>query len=148
MERFEFDTKDEFLKKLEEIVKSGKYPKKEIDVFTPYPVHETEHLLDESQSPVRWFTGAGALTGFITGFWFTIGTSFDWPQPIIVGGKPIVSIPAFLIIAYELTILFGCLSAFFGFMHLGKIPVIANFFNKDALFSDKFIIVAGKERIR
>jgi hypothetical protein len=144
VERYEFEDKQGFLKKLEAIVKSG-VPKKTIDVFTPYPVHETEHLLDESQSPVRFFAGVGAVTGFIAGFAFTIFTVMDWP--LITGGKPLVSIPAFLIIAYELTILFGCLSGFLGFLHLGKIPVIANMFSNRE-FSDKFIITVGEERKR
>jgi hypothetical protein len=145
MERFEFDKKETFLSKLEEIVKSGKTPKSQIEVFTPYPVHETEHLLDESQSGVRFFAGAGATTGFITGFAFTIFTVIDWS--LITGGKPLVSIPAFLIIAYELTILFGCLTAFVGFLHLGKVPVISHMFSEREL-SDKFIIEVGRERVR
>jgi hypothetical protein len=144
MERFEFDSRDAFVEKLEEIVASG-VPKKTIEVFTPYHVHETEHLLDTSQSGVRWFAGAGATTGFIAGFAFTIYTVLSWP--LITGGKPLVSIPAFLIIAYELTILFGCLTAFVGFLHFGKVPVIANMFSQRE-FSGKFIIEVGRERIR
>lgn len=144
MERFEFDSKEAFVKKLEEVVASG-VPRKTIEVFTPYHIHETEHLLDTSQSGVRFFAGAGATTGFIAGFAFTIFTVIDWS--LITGGKPMVSIPAFLVIAYELTILFGCLTAFVGFLHLGKVPVIANMFDKTE-FNDKFIIEVGRERIR
>lgn len=145
MERFVFDDKQEFLKKLEELVRSG-VPKRHINTLTPYPVHEAEHLLDESQSGVRFFAGSGAVTGFATGFAFTIFTVMDWP--LITGGKPFVSIPAFLVIAYELTILFGCLTAFVGFLHLARMPVIRNMFKSDEEFGAQFVIELGEGPIR
>ena len=139
MARYEFEDKHSFVAKLEELVKGGTN-KKRINTLTPYHVHEAEHLLDESQSSVRWFQGAGAITGTITGFAFTIFTVYDWPSPMITSGKPLTSIPAFIVIAYELTILFGCLTGFVGLLHLAKLPVLKNMFSKDNEMSDKFII--------
>jgi len=104
IDRYSFDTREEFLAKLEELVESG-VPKKNINTFTPYAVHQAEELLDHSQSPVRFFTGAGAVTGCIAGFAFTIYTVLSWP--LVTGGKEVVSINAFIVIAYELMILFG-----------------------------------------
>ena len=49
-----------------------------------------------------------ALTGTATGFSLTIWTSLKWE--LITGGKPVVSIPPFVIIAFELTILLGGLA--------------------------------------
>ena len=147
MERFVFDDKENFLKKLEELVGSG-VPKQHIHTFTPYPVHEMEELLDERQSGVRFFTGFGALTGLITGFTFTIFTVFDWGSPMITGGKPLVSIPAFTVIAYELTILFGVLTAFVGFLHLARMPVFADIFSRKKEFSQKFEIEVRSEARR
>ena len=137
MQHFSFDDKHEFLKKLEELVKSGT-PKKKIDVRTPYPVHETEDLLDTSQSPVRFFQGVGAVTGLIAGYWFTSYTVVSWPM--ITGGKPFISVPAFTIIAYELTILFGCLGGFAGFAFLSRLPVIRSIGAREEEFTDKFEI--------
>ena len=138
MERFSYDTKEEFLAKLEELVENG-VPKDTIDTFTPYHVHETEHLLDDSPSAVRAFIGVGAIAGFVAGFAFTIYTVLSWP--LITGGKEIVSIMAFIIIAYELTILFGGLTAFAGFLFLARLPVFKNILSADAEFSRKFEIV-------
>ena len=59
-------------------------------------------------SPVRLFTLIGGLTGCAAGFGMTIWMSHDWP--IVVGGKPIGSIPPYVVIAFELTILLGALS--------------------------------------
>ena len=145
MERYEFDDKHEFIHKLEELVRSG-VPKDTITTFTPYLVHEAEEMLDTSQSSVRFFAGVGAVAGLTTGFVFTIGTVMSWP--LITGGKPLVSIPAFLVISYELTILFGVLTAFTGFLALTRLPAIARAFNRKVEFSRKFIIeVGGASRI-
>ena len=143
MERFEYEDRHEFIAKLEEMVKSG-VPKRRIHTFTPYHVHEAEEILDESQSSVRFFAGVGAVTGLATGFAFTIFTVLAWPM--ITGGKPLISIPAFLIIGYELTILFGCLSAFVGFLALTRMPIFADIFSAKKDFSEKFIISVEEDR--
>ncbi len=145
MERYEFDDRHEFIKKLEEIVHSG-VPKKTINTFTPYHVHETEHLLDESQSNVRFFAGTGAVTGLAAGFAFTIYTVLSWP--LWTGGKPLVSIPAFLVISYELTILVGVLTAFVGFLVLARLPVFHHIVSSKKEFSEKFVIEVGGEARR
>ena len=106
MERFQYDEKHKFLHKLEELVQSGTDPKK-INTFTPYPVHEAEEILKVKTSPLRFFTLIGALSGLLFGFFITIWMSMDWP--IIRGGKPIVAFPAFVIVAFELTVLFNVL---------------------------------------
>ena len=59
-------------------------------------------------SPVRLFTLIGGLTGCAAGFAMTIWMSHDWP--LVVGGKPIGSIPPYVVIAFELTMLLGALS--------------------------------------
>ena len=79
--------------------------------YAPLPEH---HLLEDGlglkYSPVRVFTLVGGLTGAATGFAFTSWTSVDWP--LITGGKPILSIPAYVVIAFELMVLFGALATY------------------------------------
>jgi hypothetical protein len=77
-------------------------------VYTPAPNHEIEEALEHRVSPVRLFTLIGGLTGCTAGFGMTIWMSYDWP--LIVGGKPIASIPPYVVIGFELTILMGALS--------------------------------------
>ena len=77
-------------------------------VYSAAPNHEIEEALDHSVSPVRLFTLIGGLTGCAAGFGMTIWMSYDWP--VLVGGKPIASIPPYVVIAFELTILLGALS--------------------------------------
>ena len=141
IDRYSFDTREEFLAKLEEIVASG-VPKKNINTFTPYAVHHAEELLDHSQSPVRFFTGAGAVTGCIAGFAFTIYTVLSWP--LVTGGKEVVSVNAFIVIAYELMILFGGLTAFAGFLYLARLPVFKNILSDKTEFSRRFEITVER----
>ncbi len=81
---------------------------RDLTVYTPSPNHEIEEALGQRVSPVRLFTLIGGLSGCAAGFAMTIWMSYDWP--VVVGGKPIASIPPYVIIAFELTILLGALS--------------------------------------
>ena len=119
--RFAFDEKHSFLKKLQELVKRGVAPDT-IAVFTPYPVHEAEEILKIKTSPLRFFTLIGALSGLIIGFLFISWTSLDWP--LIRGGKPILAFPAFIIVAFELTILIGGVISFIGYLLLSRLPSV------------------------
>lgn len=93
-----------------------------VKAFAPYPDHHIEHALGYDQSPVRVFTLVGGLTGAATGLAFPSWTSLDWP--LVVGGKPIVSIPAYIIITFELMVLFGALSTIIGLFYLSRLPNI------------------------
>lgn len=89
--------------------------------FAPLPEHGLlEEGLAHRHSPVRVFTLAGALTGAATGFAFTTWTSMDWP--LITGGKPLYSIPAYIVIAFECAILFGALSTVIGLFINAGLP--------------------------
>jgi hypothetical protein len=90
-------------------------------VVVPFPMHELDHLLKLKKSKLRYFTLVGALSGFFSGLALTLGTVADWP--LITGGKPLMSVTAFLVIAFELTILFGAIASFVGFLILARLPV-------------------------
>lgn len=89
-------------------------------VFSPIPSHRLEHALALKRSPVRAWVLAGGISGIITGFALTIGTSYTYPH--YVGGKPLASIPAYVIIAFELMVLFGALSGVLGFLIHSRLP--------------------------
>ncbi len=89
--------------------------------YAPLPEHELlEEGLALKHSPVRVFTLAGGLTGAATGFAFTSWTSMDWP--LVTGGKPILSMPAYVVIAFECAILFGALSTVIGLFINAGLP--------------------------
>lgn len=118
-QKFAFDAKEDFLHQLHDLVQQG-VARNRISLLLPYPLHEVDEILRPIPSRLRFFTLIGAVTGLITGLLFTILTSLDWP--LIGGGKPILSLPAFVIVAFELTILFGGLLSFLGFLILARLP--------------------------
>jgi hypothetical protein len=139
--RWEFEDEHAFLEKLRELVDQGT-PTDRLAVITPVPVPETEEILEMKRSPLRFFTLAGALTGLGAGFALTIFTVLDWP--IITGGKPLISIPPFIVIAFALTILLGSLASFAGFLILGKMPSVSNI-REPIEHDNRFIILLENE---
>lgn len=89
---------------------------RDLTVYTASPNHEIEDALNEPVSWVRLFTLIGGLTGVTAGFAMTIWMSRDWP--LLVGGKPIAAIPPYVVIAFELTILYGSLCTVAGMLIL------------------------------
>lgn len=132
-----FEEKEKFLERLRGLVQEG-VPGERIRVITPFGVPEVEEILPRGRSKVRFFALLGAAGGTFTGFAFTILTSLSWP--LIVGGKPIVSIPPFIIIAFALTILFGALSTFAGFLLLSRLPSLRGI-RSEVEFGNAFVIL-------
>ncbi len=85
---------------------------RDLTVYTASPNHEIEEVLDEPVSWVRAFTLIGGLIGVTSGFAMTYWMSYDWP--LLVGGKPIATVPPYVAIAFELTILYGSLCTVLG----------------------------------
>lgn len=79
----------------------------DLTVYSAAPNHELDAAMAQPVSRVRLFTLVGGLTGCASGFGMTLWMSFDWP--LLVGGKPIGAIPPYVVLAFELTILFGSL---------------------------------------
>ncbi len=91
-------------------------------VFTPIPSEHIAEALGHGKSAVRGFVLAGGIAGVLGGFALTIGTSWEWN--LVVGGKPIVSMPPFIIIAFELMVLFGGTLAVLGFFLTARMPAL------------------------
>ncbi|MCP5069572.1 MAG: DUF3341 domain-containing protein [bacterium] len=91
----------------------------DIETYSPAPFPEIDDAVDPKPSLVRLFTLIGGLTGVVTGFWLQIWMSLDWP--VKIAGKPFASIPPYVIIGFELTILFGGLLTFLGLLLVGRL---------------------------
>ena len=74
----------------------------------PAPFPEVVAALGRPRSPIQYITFPGALLGLLLGIALTVGTSLAWP--LVTGGKPIVSVPPFVIVIFELTVLVGSLT--------------------------------------
>jgi len=77
-----------------------------LDAYTPYPVHGLDELLGQRRSRLPVVCFVAASVGCLSSLWFQVWTSAqNWP--INVGGKPMVSIPAFIPVTFEVTVLLG-----------------------------------------
>ena len=116
-----------------------------MDVYTPFPVHGLDHVMGLAESRLHiagFIYGAiGTLTAFLGMTWIF---TRDWP--IIFGGKPYWSVPAFIPITFELTVLFasiGMVVTFYTICGLG--PGVTNPTLDDRITDDKFCIAFETE---
>jgi hypothetical protein len=94
------------------------------------------------------FTLIGGIAGCSIGAWLTLWMSGNWP--IVVGGKAPLAVPPYVVIMFEMTILFGALTTILGILlnvlfagrRVGTIQYDARFTN------DKFgiFVPAGTDK--
>ncbi|MCR9103013.1 MAG: DUF3341 domain-containing protein [bacterium] len=110
------------------------------EVFTPFPVHGLDPKLGFSESRLHITGFVYGMLGTLTAFLFmTWVFTRDWP--IIFGGKPYFSAPAFIPITFELTVLFaavGMVVTFYIICGLGPGVTIPTL--DDRITDDKFCI--------
>lgn len=93
------------------------------EAITPYPVHGMEEACGIKRSPIPYVTFVAGCVGLLAGLALTYYTSVvDWA--INVGGKPMFSLPAFVPILFELTILFAALASVGAFFYLCGLPKV------------------------
>ena len=91
------------------------------DAFSPFPIHDIDEALGIKRSILPYLIFAGGITGLLSGIALQYYVHvYDWP--IIVGGRPHFSLPAFIPPTFELTILFSAFTAVFGMLFLNKLP--------------------------
>jgi hypothetical protein len=109
-------------------------------VYSPIPSEHINTAIYERSSFVRWFVLLGGITGIVTAFVLTIGTSLEWN--LVAGGKPIASIPPYMIIGFELMVLFGGISALVSWILLSNLPTFEPLSGYRSRFSsDEFGLV-------
>lgn len=114
----EFDSATEIYRAAEQVRDAG-YCR--WDVFSPFPVHGLDKVMGFKNSKVGWFAflfGAGAFIGTMLLIWFC--NDFDYP--ILIGGKPMFSVPMSVVPSYILLVLFSSLGAFIGMVALNQLP--------------------------
>ncbi|NBC83304.1 MAG: DUF3341 domain-containing protein [Bacteroidetes bacterium] len=85
------------------------------DVLTPFPVHGLDKLLGHRRSYLPQVGFIGGAIGAICGFYFQYWI-FTEAYPLNFGGKPFASIPSFIPVTFECTVLFAAFSMFFAFL--------------------------------
>lgn len=107
-------------------------------LMSPIPIEGVEEVLGEKRSVIKRFTLFGAIFGGASGFLLAAGTAALYLHP--TGGRPIITMPPFLIITYEMTILFGILFTVLGFLVSSRLPAIRNRVYVPETAVDKFAV--------
>src|SRR5437764_8166206 len=81
-----------------------------VTAFAPAYDERILRASDAMRSNVAVWTLAGGSVGGLTSLAFTIWTTRQWPV-LIIGGKPLIAWPPFLITAFVLTILLAAIAA-------------------------------------
>jgi hypothetical protein len=112
---------------------------KKFDAISPYPIHDMEDAIGIKRSNIPYVTFFAGLIGLLSALWLTWWTSeVNWP--INVGGKPLFSLPAFIPIMFELTVLFAALASVSALLYFCKLPQIDPPVIDPDLTSHKFAI--------
>jgi Protein of unknown function (DUF3341) len=93
-----------------------------LDAYSPFPIEELKEALHLRRNKLPLIVLIGGILGLLTGFFLQYYVAvIDFP--INVGGRPLNSWPSFIIITFELTILFGAISAVLGLLALCGLPM-------------------------
>jgi len=115
----EFDTPSEILTATRRAYLAGY---RNMDAYTPFPVHDLDKALGMEKNAVPFMTLLGGCMGGGTAYvlqWWINTIAY----PINVGGRPLHSWPSFIPVTFEMTVLFAGFGAFFGMLALNKLPM-------------------------
>jgi hypothetical protein len=94
---------------------------RKMEAYTPYPVKELDEIF-EKKNFLPLIVLIGGILGFFTAWAMEYYIAvIDYPTNI--GGRPLNSWPSFIVIMFELTILFSAIFAFFGMLGLCGLPM-------------------------
>ena len=93
-----------------------------IEAYSPYPIKELDEVIPSwSMLPTMVFI-AGVAGGFI-GFYMQYFIAVD-VYPTNIGGRPLNSWPAFVVITFEMAVLLALCAAFFGTLFFEGFPAL------------------------
>src|ERR1700675_3202276 len=111
-----------------------------IDAYSPFPIEGLAEELGFHQNSVPLVVLIGGIVGGLTGYLMQYWMSAV-AYPLNIGGKPPHSWPAFIVITFEMTILFAGISAVFGMLALNGLPMPYH-----PVFNVPRFVLASKDR--
>ena len=115
----EFDTPQDLIAAAQRTHQEG-YRK--VDAYSPFPVEGLAEAIGFTRNGVPLVTLVGGLLGGLSGYMMQYWISAI-SYPVNVGGRPYNSWPAFIVVTFEMTILFAGLAAAFGMLALNGLPM-------------------------
>jgi hypothetical protein len=136
----EFDRPDRLL----DAVKQSRDARYRIlDAYSPFPIEGLAEVMDFKDRRVPILTLIGGIGGAALGFGMQVYTNLAFP--IDIGNRPLVAVPAFMLITFELGVLGAVLLTIGGMFVLNHLPRLNHpVFDVESFHlasSDKFFLV-------
>lgn len=91
-----------------------------IDAYTPFPVEGLDEALAIHDLTVPRAMLVGGIVGALAGFLMQVATNLAYP--LWIGGRPLIAVPAFLLVTFELTVLFAALAGIGSMLIANRLP--------------------------
>jgi hypothetical protein len=95
---------------------------RKLDAYSPFPIEELSDALHLHKNKLPLLVLLGGIAGLITGYVMQYYVTVIY-FPINVGGRPLNSWPAYIVITFELTILFAAIATVLGLLALCGLPM-------------------------
>jgi len=95
---------------------------RKVEAYSPFPIEEVNEALGLHHNRLPLLVLCGGIVGGLTGYFLQYYIAV-MSYPINVGGRPLHSWPSFIIITFELTVLFAALSTVLGLLGLCGLPM-------------------------
>ncbi len=92
-----------------------------VEAFVPFPIPELEDVLPPSPNPIALLVLIGGLVGGLIGYGIQYYSAV-MDYPILSGGKPMHSWPAFIPVTFEMIVLFAALTGFLATLWVNRLP--------------------------
>jgi hypothetical protein len=113
----EFDSPERLVESVRRARRSGF---RALDAYSPFPVEGMTEAIGFGENIVPWLTLAGGLVGAGSAYGLQLWTNYAYQ--IEIGGRPVYAWQSFMLITFELTVLFAVLFAIFGMLLLNRLP--------------------------
>ena len=95
---------------------------RKLEAYSPFPIEEVDEALRLPRNKLPLIVLVcgiiGGIAGYLLQYWVTV-----WYYPLNIGGRPLHSWPAYIVITFEMTVLFAALGAVFGMLALNGLPM-------------------------
>jgi hypothetical protein len=113
----EFDSPERLVESVRTVRRAGFLA---LDTYSPFPVEELTEAIGFEENAMPWLTFIGGLVGAASGYGLQLWTNYAYQ--IEIGGRPIYAWQSFMLITFELTVLFAVVFAIFGMLLLNRLP--------------------------
>ena len=113
----EFGTADALLEAAKRARAEG-YRK--LDAFSPYPVDGMAETLAIGDQRIGWLAVIGGATGIAATLLLQVFVNRDYP--LDAGGRPLIALPAFFVVDFEIMILCAVTFAIVGMLWMNRLP--------------------------